>query len=341
MVRIKSKLLSVTIASLCALSLATGCGSSGSGSEPREVFSPDEPSPDEGTGTHRLPEPGEEKTTSNLMHGPDIPPDGMRYDEWKGFQYTTDTEFDVRTFWTVCSEKHQPSHLYGVFQDPYDIEDGKLKIIDAKSEPVGGEMKLRSGGYVDITVEMRWSGSMRGYQMYESEVYDSSWYLMWRDTCAYPCDAYTGTSLLNSISSEDAESDSIAPGQAVDTSMVESDVTWKNRTYRLFAKSDTRNSSFESWSTEEKSDRYNFTAPCSVELTYSFRIPADYDGLVFAIDKDITDERSANIDENGDFLSFSDLYADVMTTDTGVKQTADDFYFVRVSDLLEKFADQK
>ena len=77
-----------------------------------------------------------------------------------------------------------------------------------------------------------------------------------------------------------------------------------------------------------------------METTLTFRVPADYDGLVLAIDKDITDEKADNIDNAGNALPVIDLYADILTTSKGVKQTADDFYFVRVSDLLEKFEEK-
>ena len=59
--------------------------------------------------------------------------------------------------------------------------------------------------------------------------------------------------------------------------------------------------------------------------------------MVLAIDKDITDQRDDNITKNGEFISFPDLYADILTTASGVRQSADDFYFVKVSDLLEHF----
>ena len=67
---------------------------------------------------------------------------------------------------------------------------------------------------------------------------------------------------------------------------------------------------------------------------------ADYDGLVLAIDKDITDERDYHLTENGEYISSSDLYADILTRSDGTKQSADDFYFIRVSDLLEYFQDK-
>ena len=103
-----------------------------------------------------------EDKTEDVMHGPDVPPKGMRYDEWKGFQYTTDREFDLRTFWTITMYDHSKPESHDLFRDPENVEDAVLKIVDAKSEPVGGEMKLRSGGFVDITVELYWTGTMNG-----------------------------------------------------------------------------------------------------------------------------------------------------------------------------------
>ena len=97
-----------------------------------------------------------EDKTEDVMHGPDVPPKGMRYDEWKGFEYTKDTEFDLRTFWTITMYDHSKPESHDLFRDPENVEDAVLKIVDAKSEPVGGEMKLRSGGFVDITVELYW-----------------------------------------------------------------------------------------------------------------------------------------------------------------------------------------
>ena len=84
-----------------------------------------------------------EDKTEDVMHGPDVPPAGMRYDEWKGFQYTTDREFDLRTFWAIAMYDHSNPESHDLFRDPDHIEDAVLTIVDAKSEPVGGEMKLR------------------------------------------------------------------------------------------------------------------------------------------------------------------------------------------------------
>ena len=234
---------------------------------------------------------------------------------------------------------HSKVSDYDLIQDPEAIEDGKLEIIDCKAEPVGGEMKLRSGGYVDITVELRWTGTMNGKESLSGHV--PSWMIRWQENTPYPCDAYTGTSLLNYSGSDDDEPQDISPGQATATSMVESDITYNGRTYRLFAKSDIRNSSSGDWSTDYSDDYFTFSCPGSVDTTFTFRVPADYDGLVLAIDKDISDQKKDEIDETGEFYQIDDLYADVLTTKKGVKQSPDEFYFVRVSDLIEHFKDSE
>ena len=281
-----------------------------------------------------------EDPSADIMHGPDVPPAGMRYDEWKGIEYTTDTEFALRTFWSICMYDESNAESHGLFRDPEHVEDAVLQIVDARAEPVGGEMKLRSGGYVDITVELYWSGTMNGIETSDAywSYYSHPWFVQWSENTAYPFDAYTGTSLLNYFTaSEKAQDESIAPGQATASSMTESDVTWNGRTYRLFAQSDIRNASFSEWDEIPDGDQYRFTAPAALETTLTFRVPADYDGLVLAIDKDITDERDIHVDKNGNSKSTKDLYADILTTSSGVKQTADDYYFIRVSDLLEHF----
>ena len=230
----------------------------------------------------------------------------------------------------------------GFIQDPEHIEDAVLTITDAKAEPVGGEMKLRSAGYVDITIELEWTGTMEGYLDYD--LLDSGyarWGIRWEENTAQPCDAYTGTSLLNfRDADEDKADEDISPGQAVISSMVESMITWEERTYRLFAKSDVRNASTSDITTSYEGSRFIFSYPGRVDTTLTFRVPADYDGLVLAIDKDTTDQKADYMDANGNSLPTADLYADILTTGKGVKQTADDFYFVRVSDLLEKFEEE-
>ena len=88
------------------------------------------------------------------VQGPDIPPAGVRYDEWKKFKYSSDTSFPVRTYWSFCMNDGSSLPKQGFIQDPEHIEDAVLTITDAKAEPVGAEMKLRSAGYVDITIEL-------------------------------------------------------------------------------------------------------------------------------------------------------------------------------------------
>ena len=287
----------------------------------------------------KAPEEPEQTRGGRPVQGPDIPPAGVRYDEWKGFEYSTDTSFPVRTYWSffLANEKRLPDQ--GLVRDPENIEDAVLRITDAKAEPVGGEMKLRSAGYVDITIELEWTGTMKGYVDYDlldSRYYD--WGIRWEENSAYPFDAYTGTSLLNYRDADEEKADEdLSPGQAVISSMVESIITWNERTYRLFAKSDIRNASTSDITSSYEDDRFIFSYPGRVESTLTFRVPADYDGLVLAIDKDITDEKDDNLDAAGNSLPVTDLYADILTTNKGVKQTAGDFYFVRVSDLLKKF----
>ena len=281
-----------------------------------------------------LSENGEEDASGIVIQGPDLPPDGQRYDKWKGFQYTKETSFPVRTYWAIGAYDGRSGAAAGLYQNPEHIEDGVLEIVDAKAEPVGGEMELRSGGYVDITIETRWTGTMNFTTDDEFNTFGT--HISWGDNEVLPCDAYTGTSLLN-YSGEGSENDSINIGEAYDTGMVESDITWNNRTYRLFAKSDKRNASFGETSYRYTGSSLSVTEPGAVETTYTLRVPADYDGVVLAIDKDITDEKADHIDGRAEFLPNSDTYADILTIDTGVRQTADDYYFVRVSDLLEIF----
>ncbi|HAB93930.1 MAG TPA: hypothetical protein DCF49_04055 [Lachnospiraceae bacterium] len=275
--------------------------------------------------------PTEEEEEVLRMVGPDLPPAGMRYDEWKGFQYSDEVSFDARTYWTILMGKDKVASDYGLVQDPEHVEDGKITFVDAFSEPVGGEMKLRHGGYVDITIEIRWTGTL-------SMTGDDTYYMRgveWQETPVLPCDAYTGTSLLNYQG--DPEDQDIYQGQAVNSGMVESDVSIGGRTYRLFAKSDIRNSSFSDYTFDLEADPVRMNFPASVDTTLTLRVPADYDGMILAIDKDITDEKPSERNSRGEFAVPPDQYADILTTGTGRKQTAEDFYFVRVSDLLEKF----
>lgn len=73
--------------------------------------------------------------------------------------------------------------------------------------------------------------------------------------------------------------------------------------------------------------------------TLTLRVPADYDGLVIAIAKDITDQKSISIDERGNILNTKDLYADILTDSSGKKHSAEEFYFVKLSKLIEMFSE--
>jgi len=106
----------------------------------------------QGDPEQKAPEDPEQKNSGRPVQGPDIPPAGVRYDEWKGFEYSTDTSFPVRTYWSFFLEDETRLPDQGLVRDPENIEDAVLRITDAKAEPVGGEMKLRSAGYVDITI---------------------------------------------------------------------------------------------------------------------------------------------------------------------------------------------
>lgn len=334
-----AKRISVLLTAVCMILCICGCGKSGSPYDP--------PEPDYGLRQSDRFDSGEDERKESeqskiVMHGPDLPPDGIPYDEWKGIRYTTDTRFSLRTFWVLrfglYSDKLASD--YGLRQDPEHIEDAVLEITDVKVEPVGGEMKLRSGGYVDITIETKWTGTLR-YTVDAGD--DSEFYTLlasygWADNDFLPFDVYTGTSLLNYSDDEDDETiDGISSGEAYDSGFAESDITWKGRTWRIFAKSDKRNASNLNATTEEAGGLLAVKNPGIVYTTYTLRVPADYDGAALAVDKDIVDEKWDRMDKYGNFLNTSDPYADILTTDSGVKQTADDYYFIKIQDLIQAF----
>jgi hypothetical protein len=59
--------------------------------------------------------------------------------------------------------------------------------------------------------------------------------------------------------------------------------------------------------------------------------------MALAFRKDLSEDKPLAFKEPQGFRSVSDTYADILTTDFGEKKTADDFYFVRLSDLVKKF----
>ncbi len=311
---------------ILVLALLSSCGSS---SKPGASQSGKAGSSSSGE-TQSHAEPREE---GRKMNGPDIPPEGIPYDEWKNIEYSTDTIYDVSTYWVGTMSNHTLASDNGFFLDP-EVLPAKLEIVDVKAEPVGGEMKLRSGGYVDITVKTVWTGRFQYYHVGTSE--SAVWFsFIWESNSILPYDSYSGTSLLNYSEGEDGKS--ISVGEATDSGFVESFVTWNGRTFRLFAKSDHRNLGGEAVSTEESDGKTVVKRIQMVEDIYTFRIPADYDGLALCIDKDIFDEKPFRLSEYGDILPYDDLNADILTDDRGGKHSPDEFYFVKVSDLIKLF----
>lgn len=274
---------------------------------------------------------------AEAMEGPDVPPDGMRYDEWKGFEYSDETSFSTRSYWGLHLTDNSLPSSRGFVTEPSYL-DGTLTFTSAKAEPVGGEMKLRSGGYVDITIESEWTATvtMRVEQEYAYYLWD---YLVWDDISPTPCDAYTGTSLLNysDRDDEDAEENALNVGEGSNSGLVESDVTWNSRIYRLYAGRDSRNASFGGSDIESFGTYETYTQELKELEILTFRVPADYDGLILMIPKDVSDQKSLDIDERGNILNKKDLYADILTDISGAKHSADECYFVKVSDLVEKF----
>lgn len=277
---------------------------------------------------------GTEDSKTRVMVGPQTPPEGERYDEWKKFEYSDETSFNVKSFFTIVTTDGNSPKEDGIIYSP-EI-DGTLEITDASSEPVGGEMKLRSGGYVDITVKARWEGTINIQYEGNANVFVDK--MAFSNVSPEPCDAYTGTAFLNNVSNEEnQDANEIGVGEAVADSLIESDVTWKSHTWRIYVGDDLKNSSFSEPQVSVKGDLTTESDPVSTIETFTFRVPADYDGLVLCIPKDITTHMDKRLNSEGDFIEVDDRYADVLTDFTGQKHDADDYYFVRVSDLLEKF----
>ncbi len=260
-----------------------------------------------------------------VLTAPDTPPDGKRYDEWKGIEYTTDLEMEVRSYFQpVLSSTEDP--LDNDYSYDPDIT-SKVKIVEAHVEPVGGEMKLRSGGYVDITIKAEWEGTIS--YTYKDRNAISKFYF--QEVNPQPFDMYTGTSFLNHSGDTD-ESNSMSQGEATDSGSIESDITWKNRVYRIFVSEDEKNNSFGGWDISNN----KVTAECSTIAEIKCRVPADYDGLAFKIKKDITDERTKCMDRYGNLISTPDLYADVFTDAWGNKHDQSEFYIIKASDILNQ-----
>lgn len=239
MVTKKRKKLSVIVAALSLALLTSACRGTEMPYDLPEPFESGKEQDEDiskklfGLGEHNHGD--EEDQPDVVMNGPDIPPEGTSYDEWKGIKYTTDTSFNLRSFWAMQGYDSHDMAEEGIVMYPEAIEDARLEIIDAKVEPIGGEMKLRSGGYVDITIETRWTGTMNYYV--KPGYFAFPYSFCFSENPALPFDKYTGTSLINDLDTDDSEKDDINIGEAVDTGMVESGVTWKGQTYRLDRKS--------------------------------------------------------------------------------------------------------
>lgn len=283
--------------------------------------------------------PDQADTSSNiLIQGPDTPPEGMRYDDWKGITYTDDTTFHLKSFFGILMDDGSSASANGVYADPEFIEDAVLTITDVKTQPVGGEMKLRSAGYVDITIEMEWTGTIRYVADNEYQAWLS--HVLFLDNVPLPFDSCTGVSLLNDLADEESDDfsdEGMMVGQAVDSGFVESDVVWNGRTWRLFANKDTRNSGRTENPYSEIDGKTVVTYNAGIDTTLTLRVPADYDGMALAFRKNLSEDKPLAFKEPEGFRKVSDTYADILTTDFGEKKTADDFYFVRLSDLVKKF----
>ena len=320
----------IALLTVLAVLALCGCTDPGRGRGPD---SEEESAPEE-SGSSETEEEKEDETTKK-MYGPQVPPEGQPYDEWKKIEYSSETGFDVTTFCVLKMYDGSLASESGYTLDPEEIP-GHLEIVDVKVNPVGGEMKLRSGGYVDITVTTMFTGEFR-------IVHDDSYYSLlssftYHDNSFNPFDAYTGTSLFNYRSEGGGEG--IHEGEATDSGMIESDVTWNGRIYRIFARSDSRNAGSSDYREETQGGNTITEVTTNVETVYTFRIPADYDGLALMLDRDEFDEREYELDNTGEILASEDRYADILTDDRGDVHEPDEYCFIKVTDLLEKFTEK-
>ena len=286
-----------------------------------------------------------------IIHGPQIPPDGMRYDEWKGIKYSSETEFGVKTGWILKRDnKMNNDTFYRRLQEKgYAMEEeqpvSQYKIVDVRAEAVGGEMKLRTGGYVDIVVTARMSTVFQ-YSFDTTVQEDDSIYIKYglvtddivsgfryANAEFRPFDMYTGVTLLNTVINENR---GIHPGEAVDSGFVESHVTWNGRTYRLLAREDDRNLGGGGWSHKIENGRCCVRIESLAETVYTFRIPADYDGLALCCPKTVYPSDPNAEDEAQPENPTLEVYADILTENDGTEISMDDVWFIRVSDLLKQ-----
>lgn len=285
------------------------------------------------------------------VHPPRVPPGGQRYDRWQGIVYSSLTAYDVTVSWYLIAGKNPKALEEKHYSRDPDRPAGRFEIVDVRAEPVGGEMRLRSGGYVDVTVRAVFTVNFRySYDYEQTEEKDESnpWSYLFETygdeatgirfgaPVLYPFDMYTGTTLLNYIRKADAESISVM--EATDSGLVESRVVWNGRTWRLYARQDRRNTSGGGFGREAQGGRMTVTAPGSTEIIYTFRLPADYDGLALAFPKEVGRETAELTEEDGDRTPVTEVYAEILMGDDGVPADPGDFVFLRLSDLIALFA---
>ena len=268
------------------------------------------------------------------MHGPQVPPDGLAYDEWKQLPYAADTLFSVKRGWSLKTNRDASELTNMAYAKGADPAGGRVEFTQIQAELLGGEMKLRSGGYMEITVTVRFEISFV-YSYKGGPRDDIVSGLSFSADDVQPFDRYTGTSFLNF--SRYAGSENLNVGQATDTGFVESRITWNGRTYRILVKEDTRNTSLPFFNREERDGKTFVTVPGGTETIYTFRVPADYDGLAFCFARDDTGGGMYSTkDVDGKSAGYTDLYADILTNNDGTPLDPADCWFVRVSDLLRQ-----
>jgi len=305
-------------------------------------------------------DPGEGRV-GRIIHGPLAVPEGQDYDAWKGIPYSREAAYDAMIDWRVYSTsysgrskgKRQFLRRDELTQKGYALTQERVatdfRIVSVTAEPIGGEMKLRSGGYVDITVKTEMSGVLRYEYRFDPTLRENEMAISllgypkdvvhgvrFADPVLQPFDRYTGISLMNTIF--DPEAEAIMPREATDSGFVESQVTHGNRTYRILARIDSRNTCGSSWKHEMEGDRCLVTVPVSTENIYTFRVPADYDGLALALAKMTYCQVP---EEQEEAPNREEIYVDILTGDDGRALEIGDYWFIRMSDLIDRFGDRE
>ncbi len=324
--RRSGRIFALLLAGALAAGILAGCGKDDSDGWDEEELVDDDGSD--------LDEDEDDETPALQMEPPQTPPKNVSYEEWKQFDYTKDKlEFDVTTYWGIHTWDGSLPEDNGFKYITNKKLPGKVKITNATAEPVGGEMSLRSDGYVDIRVDTEWSAE--GTYRHDDDYSDRMDYVVFFASGEEFCDGYTGTALLNYRDEEDNELQSV--GEGVETTMTESNITWNGRTYRLLAGADSRNASWKDNKTEYIAGGYKTTHYFDHYRTLIARVPANYDGLVMALPKDISGACSEILEPNGNALAEKDLYADILTDEVGHKHDPSEYYWFKVSDLVEYF----